>query len=766
MATNTGDSFGLYAQDASEFLPLMKQMTQNIKDREARQLILDDHTQEQNSVNSGLVISYGATIIANPKQIEGPHVEVVTFANLQHQSSAVDLRAGKLDVPNTMVVPLPADDWNTPVTETAATPSNHDMAVGIAENMNPANWSQSADLQVTIDELNEPTQFPKDEHNCCVECSICCKWSRQNCFLLRRGAKSLLQYWRDGFTARWKFLLMFAKVFIYFTLFVVAVSKFCIMADKGVTDSIILVCTLCGSIVSLVYTIWFCIRRRREVRIILSEMCTWIALAVYKCCCCCCKIRQLEELKMRREKHNAEHEAAEDYVDGIKAFRLPQNCYQKFTAILGNASEVLLTIADDVILTVVFILSLYNFMEKREFMIFYGSPKLGHIFGFVILVLSALKLIFVHGLRFLSIAVNVRALDKKVETNSEVMEVELPNKFIRYFLSFQARLVFHVLATSVFQLYGIFALSWKIIQDSCSAVEAPSTLVGNGTNGSHMDPISAGAPFTCSSHPLVNGFTIYNILYIAIVPTLLGYTSFFVCNTPWLVEYMQTITMWTYLQIEYTTGYRVREDDEVSGQGEVDRDANLCRVSERDAYMSPVLQLVRIFCGDLLCDVSDEDLREVGANAEGVRLAVLKNHNQDALKFSSSFLSKATMMFGRAMLFGPAVIIGVLQVMLFAVHLSFLGCCFTNATFAVLSPAVWEDLYILYIPLILLFLMTSFPGPLMGIYWVFIAPYIIEMTVTLVIAVVAGLVVLLTLAFFLVPVLCIFCFCIKVWKSK
>ena len=257
---------------------------------------------------------------------------------------------------------------------------------------------------------------------------------------------------------------------------------------------------------------------------------------------------------MRCEERNVEHEAVKNYVDGIKMFKPPQDSYQKITTRLGNTSEVLLTIVDDVVLTVVFILSLYNFVGEQEFTIFYGFPELGRIFGFVILLLSALKLIvFVHGLRFLSVAVNVQALDKKVERDSEVVEVELPKNFIRYFLSFQARLVFHVLATSVFQLYGIFALSWKIIQDNCSMVEAPSTLVGNGNNGSSMDPISAGAPFTCSSHPLVNGFTIYNILYIAIVPTLLGYTSFFVCNTPWLVEYMQTTTMWTYLQIEYTT---------------------------------------------------------------------------------------------------------------------------------------------------------------------------------------------------------------------
>ena len=731
---------------------------------------------------------------------EEPRAEAIILANPQHQSNTEELRAEVLDTPDAVVVPLPADDQHTPETvpspETVATPSEYDKAVGIAEKMDPANWPQPADLQAFFEEVENPTKLPDNEEGCCLGCSIRCKrkgkthefgykCTKAKCITLYNGAKSVFQYWKDGLTPRWKLVFMVVKIILYVLLSVVAVVKFGIKARRGdniVFDSINFVCTLCGSIVSLAYAIVFCIRRRREVRIILCEMCTWIALAVYKCCCCCCKIRQLEELKMRREKHNAEHEAAEDYVDGIKAFRLPQNCYQKFTAILGNASEVLLTIADDVILTVVFILSLYNFMEKREFMIFYGSPKLGHIFGFVILVLSALKLIFVHGLRFLSIAVNVRALDKKVETNSEVMEVELPNKFIRYFLSFQARLVFHVLATSVFQLYGIFALSWKIIQDSCSAVEAPSTLVGNGTNGSHMDPISAGAPFTCSSHPLVNGFTIYNILYIAIVPTLLGYTSFFVCNTPWLVEYMQTITMWTYLQIEYVTGHRVREDTKVSGQGEVGRDggqsgvskgsgdAKLCRVSERDAYMSPVLQLVRIFCCHLLCDVSDEELCEVGANIERVRQAIKEQRNEDDEKFGTD-LSRTFKMLGQVVFFMPAAIIGPLQVVLFIVHLSFLGCCFSSDMHAVFI-SVPTDIAAVFIPLIILFLLTSTPGPLMGFLWITVA-FGISVAVVVVVAVVVAIALFIVaivvtmfsgpLEFFLLC--CICCVCLSSCKE-
>ena len=715
-------------------------------------------------------------------------VEVVVHANLQHQSSADDLSAGALDTPDSVVVSLPTDDHNAPDTvpspETVAPPSNHDKAVGIAEKMNPENWPQPADLQALIEEIKNPTELPDDAGNCCLPCSIPCKYkgttyelgykcTKQKCFALFNGTKSVFQYWTDGFTPRWKLLLMVAKIFIYLVLSVVAVVKFGIKDQQGenmVFDSISFIFSLCGGIVSLIYAIVFCIRRHREVRIILCEVWIYIVLTIYKCCCCCCVIRRLENLKEREEGRNKDkHQKAEEYVNEMQRFKPARNCFRKFIAFLGNTSEVLLTILDDVILTVVFILSLYNFMGSQEFTIFYGSVEAGHRLGFVFLVLSALKLIvFVHGLRFISIARNVQALDKKVERDSKVMELELPNKFIRYCFSFQSRLVFHGLASSAFQLYGIFALSWKIIQDSCSAVAAPSILMGNGTNGSYNTSlVSSGAPFTCNLHPMVNGFTIYNILYIAIAPTLFGYISFFISNAPWLVNYMQTISMWASLQKEYTTGYRVRDDNTDSAQqGEVSKDAaglgeagkgdtKLCNVNEKDAYTSTPLHLVRLFCGDLLCDVSDEDLRNVGANAEGVRQAILKNYYEDVKKFGNNILSRAVTMLREAIFFVPAAVICALQVILFIVHLSFMGCCSNGDVYAVFSSSLAGDSAALYLPLMFLFLLTSAPGPWMGLFWIFVVTGIIVTVITVVVSVAA--VVGLIIVGFMVCILIFLC---------
>ena len=434
------------------------------------------------------------------------------------------------------------------------------------------------------------------------------KCTKEDRKVLAKGIVSVFQYWTDGFTPRWKFLWMVAKIILYFVLSVVLAVIFVIDYHQGeniVFDCISFAFSCWGIIVSVGYTVLFCIRRRRELCITIRDLCcfaipkfcTCIALFFYKCCTIKCvkkekqkKPEEEEELKEREESEEKDkHEKAEKYVSEMQKFKPAQNSFGRFTALVGNTSEVLLTIVDDVILTVVFILSLYSFMGKQKFTLFYGSVRAGSVFSFIVLVLSTLKLIFfVHGLRLISIAMNVRALDKKIETDSDDMKLKLPNKFIRYCFSFQSRLVFHVVASSAFQLCGIFALSWKIIQDSCSAVAAPSLPMGN-EDWSCTSLVSSGAPFTCNLHPMVNGFTIYNILYIAIAPTLLGYTSFFICNTPWLVDYLQIITMWTYLQIEFMTSVRTREGDENGGEGEDGRDG-------RDSgQISARMQLLKFF---------------------------------------------------------------------------------------------------------------------------------------------------------------------------
>ena len=307
------------------------------------------------------------------------------------------------------------------------------------------------------------------------------------------------------------------------------------------------------------------------------------------------------------------------------------------------------------------------------------------------------------------------------------MKLERTNKFIRYFLSFQSRLVFHVVASSAFQLYSIFALSWKIIQDSCSAVAAPSPAEAAG---------STGAPFSCSLHPMANGFTIYNILYIVIAPTLLGYTSFFVCNTPWLVEYLQIVTMWTYLRIEYMTGARTREGDEDGEEGEDVIDGR------NSGHISPRMQLLKIFCDNLLSpdDKPDEKVGEACKNAERLRKTVQNDYDQQSKTFGTNTLSRVVMKSLNAVLFLPAAIISVLQVTLFIVYLSFLGCstCFSSDVHAVLSSSLASDGAALYFPLIVLFLLTSVPGPWMGLFWIFVVVGTVATVAALVASVVAA----------------------------
>ena len=669
-------------------------------------------------------------------QGEEPHVketnvEAIIHADPQfHSNTEEDLKVEAVDATEEVVVLIPADDQKTiesvPSHEAEAVPSEHDEIIALVKKMNPADRPQPASIQATFEEVKKPTRLPDDEENCSASCAIPCKGKKcelgytcteRKCFAVRTGTMSALHWWTDGLTPRWKLLYMFAKIFLYAALSGVKIAIITIDIVQGehvVFDAITLGLVVIGCLVSLVHAIVFCIRRRREVWSTICETLTYIVLKVYKYCCCC-PISCMEKLKEREEEKDHEHEAAEKYAENEEKFKPPQNRCQKFTAIIGNTSEVLLTIVDDVILTVTIILSLYSFMGKQKFTVFFGALTAGNILSFLALIASALNLIVIaHVVRFISVAKNVGSLDKRVVRDCKDMELEPPNMFIRYFLSFQARLVYHVLVSSTFQIYCIFALSWKIIQDGCT-VELPSILVGNGSNSSNISPL-LGVPFTCNIPTIVNGFTIYNILYIALAPTLLGYTSFFLCNAPWFTEYMQTITMWTFLQIEYMTGFRVRKDEH---DGKEDR--RRIEDSGKAAYISAPTRLLKLFCSDLLCDVTDEELQGAGKNAAEVRKIIQKDYDTDADKFGKYVIFRALTKLRLAHFHPPAAIVSVLQLVLFIAHVVFMGCgtseCFSSDLRAVFSPHAYNDFVYLCFPMLILFMMTSLPGPWIGIFW-------------------------------------------------
>ena len=141
--------------------------------------------------------------------------------------------------------------------------------------------------------------------------------------------------------------------------------------------------------------------------------------------------------------------------------------------------------------------------------------------------------------------------------------------------------------------------------------------------------------------------------------------------------------------------------------------------------------------------MSDEQVRAAGGNAENIHQAIEEDHDTDAKKFGTNFISRAVTMFGKVIFFVPAAIIGVLQVVLFILHLSFLGCCFSSDIHAVFL-SVQTDVAAVFIPLVILFL-----GPWMGLLWITVVCGVIAAiaaAVASVVAIVALVVLLIFLA--------------------
>ena len=151
-------------------------------------------------------------------------------------------------------------------------------------------------------------------------------------------------------------------------------------------------------------------------------------------------------------------------------------------------------------------------------------------------------------------------------------------------------------------------------------------------------------------------------------------------------------------------------------------------------------------------DKLDEKLKAACRNAKHLRETVQNDYDQQSKKFGTSTLSRAVMKSLNAVLFPPAAIISVLQVTLFIVHLSFLGCstCFSSGVHAVLSSSLASDRAALYFPLIILFLLTSAPGPWMGLFWISVVVGIIATVAALVASVEVVVVVALLLCCVLV----------------
>ena len=536
---------------------------------------------------------------------------------------------------------------------------------------------------------------PANSNTCKPACKFSFRISKLQKLAVRQGIWRLINFWTDGLSFSWRLAFVLLKIFIYLCLLIFTVGSFIYNATERRSvipfDIISFILVVIGKVVTVTHAFLFIFRHQRDIRLCCTRLCHPI--------CGRCRRRHVNPDEAEEDQRGLDE--AETYVMHMeqKLNRQKGKCAQ-FRVVIGNFSELLLTIVNDVLGTVVFIMSLYSFVGGQHYALFYGDLHWSHFFVFGYLVFSTILLLFAtHAFRVFTVGKNIYRLDKKVDGNTRHLELPIPNTFCKVMLSFQWRLVAHVALSSVFQLYAVFALSWKIIQDNCSPVSHPvptaSSSSGNGTV----------LPFVCDIPQFANGYTIYNILYIAIAPTVLGLVTFFVSNAPSFVEYMQLVATSSYRQMERLI---TEEHDGVEG-------------------CSPITELVKGFCSDLDCSFSIPALNSVEQRARTSVQNLIVELNRDASGSDNYFIRNVYKLFD-ATFFLPAFLVGTLHLGLFLIHICFMTCtakgCFdTVSIFSIFQHHdANRELLGVVIPLAILFLLASFPGPWISLFWLCLPP--------------------------------------------
>ena len=578
----------------------------------------------------------------------------------------------------------------------------------IAANVANCDRPSIDDIACIVQERQHPTYRYNDENRCLdvccspadsTSCKPACKYSFRITKLqelaVRKGMLRFIQFWNDGITPPWKFALVLLKIFIYLWLLIFALGSFVYHVTERRSiipfDVISSILVVIGKIVAVTHAFVIICRHHHDIRLCCTRLCHPI--------CGRCRRRHVNPDEVEEDQDGLD-EAATYVMHMEQKLNRQKGNFALYKVVIGNFSEVLLTIADDAIGTVVIILSFYSFVGGQHFALFYGNLHWSRFFVFGRLVFSSILLLVTHSHRIFTVGKNIYRLDKKVDHNVRYLNLPLPNTFCKVLFSFQWRLVAHIALSSVFQLYAVSALLWKIIQDNCSPVSHPvptaSSSSGNGTV----------LPFLCDIPHFANGYTIYNILYIVVVPTLLGHITYFVCNAPSFVEYMQIVAIGSYRQMEKL----ITEEHGANG------------VEGR----SPIIELVKVFCSDLDCSFSIQALRDVEERARSHVCDITRQLNADAHRDNGYFIRAIRKLFDSAF-FLPSFLVGTLHLGLFLIHICFMTCtvntCFDTVNiFSIIQHNAASELLGVIVTLATLFLLTSFPGPWISLFWIILPP--------------------------------------------
>ena len=571
-------------------------------------------------------------------------------------------------------------------------------------------------------------ELPEGDHACNGSCSCNCGKSSRKCVIgyqfnkikvasLKEGLTTAAIQWDDKKNPNITLIVKALMLLFYSIILVINFLIFSSKIYKSVQNSQILFdvistfLSFVGTMVSLISLLVFFGRRCEETiqcwdRLLgcVKALCTRDRIRL-TCCgkdCICCK--------KCTKKCKGETDPQKDRKKGSRCCGC---CSRgKWAAIAGNFSEMFLTVLDESITTVIIVLSLYTFIGRQQYRVFYIVTEWTEVTDIIRIIGSLLIFLASHIKRVSYIAMNIHKFDKAI---AMLPEEKLKRNCCQRFFGFQGRLVVHAFLLSLLQVYCMLALAWKIIRDHCiSEEEARNTIettVINGTAYNLTLPTAYGfGPLRECSVPslqpaTVNSYTIYNIVYVTVLLPILSYLLLFVSNIPFFVEYCQLL---------HASGmYKFERAVEESEKEEV----------ERGVTPYPFLEILAAFIN--VCNqkykFTGEDLKR---KKDEIRLKRVKVQKDIIYGLYKDMKAKNNAICTSI----PTVILGVIHLVLFYFHIGFLtcryspqfgvNCFFAFDTFSIFTQSLSTDVMVLVVLPVILICWIGFPGPLVTMMWI------------------------------------------------
>ena len=594
-------------------------------------------------------------------------------------------------------------------------------------------------------------QSDQEENPNCFKKKVCCTnvCTKERRARAKSGLKAFVSFWTSGLYPRWRFISNILRTLFYLGLIGFTVGKIAYDSrTRGnpldIFDICIFIVGVIGKIIAISYVIVFCIRRCKESKKLCKDLCN-------RCCnCCqnvtkkmCCRSDRVSGIGSRINRKGYEEigsdirtpdsrtsalapeerrlEEGEDALAGKRG---------RIKVIFWNFFEIILSVIHEILGTIALVLTLYSFIGDGDFFLFYNFFGWVRLFSLVNLIISILFLVIPnHIIRWISIGRNLMRMDRQLFTTTkrrERAEKQLDEPMIQeeanvkltrshalvhFFKSFQWRLMAHVVLHSIYHIFSLFVLSWKIINDQCNL------------NINIIFPKNITNHVYCSLPTVqtVSPFTIYNIAYVVLIGPALAYTVFFLSNSTWLLRYL---ALFTRLSLYKTKQFLENKDVK----------------HPEEMHYHPVMLLLQIITGNtLIHDISEEMLREksncIQLEIENIETDLQVNERKEIKDFSIDELMKILQFF-------PAAACGVVHVLLFLLHVAFLFCgynrngelmCYRPYSIIYLSQSGMVILVGLAVILIFLFSIIGVPGNCVGGFWLFLV-----LAIIIVIAVILG----------------------------